>query len=118
MGAAGFKGGSAVKRLILGICFFCHISLPAIAEERLIVREGVVGCKSREYFEALADYSAKNDQHALQQKLTAGIVTGRCVYFTQGETVVVLESAPFSGLLKVQKKGVPGEFWMAIDAAP
>ena len=108
-----------MKKLVVGICFFCCVSLtPAAAEERLIVRDGVVGCKSREYFEALADFSAKNDQQALQQKLTAGIVTGRCVYFTKGETVVVLESAPLSGLLKVQKKGVPGEFWMAVDAAP
>ena len=108
-----------MKKLVLGVYFFCWVSLtPAGAEERLIVREGVVGCKSREYFQALNDYAAQKDQQTLQQKLTAGIVTGRCVYFTRGETVVVLESAPLSGMLKVQKKGVPGEFWMAIDAAP
>lgn len=57
-----------------------------------------------------------NDKQAFQQALTAGLLLGECIMFKNGEVVFIVDTAIFSGLVKVRRKGELVEYWTNIEA--
>ncbi len=74
------------------------------------------GCTDREYFSKLIGYAAQNDTQAFSQALAAGILRGVCTRFTSGEEVFIADTAVFSGLVKVRRKGETVEYWTNLEA--
>jgi len=87
-----------------------------VTGERTIKGDSYVGCVSREDHDRLANYVVQNDLDAFRRFLAAGLLTGRCTQFKKGETVYVMETAIFSGLVKVRRKGETAEYWTNIEA--
>ncbi len=89
----------------------------AQAQERRISGDTWFGCTSKDYQGKLIGYAVQKDMEAFKQGLTAGVITGACVMFTAGEPVFIANTAIFSGLVKVQRKGSTSEYWTNLEAA-
>ncbi len=74
------------------------------------------GCSDREYYEKLTLYAVQKDYAAFNRSLTTGFISGICVKFTAGEQVFIVDSAIFSGLVKIRRKGETAEYWTAMEA--
>jgi hypothetical protein len=74
------------------------------------------GCSDREYFHQLVEYIVDQDDQALEQALTDGILYGECTLFSNGEQVYLKETAIFSGLVKIRRQGETQEFWTFAEA--
>ena len=74
------------------------------------------GCSDREYFEKLVSYAVQDDNTAFSQGLAAGLLAGTCTMFSVGEEVYITDTAIFSGLVEVRKKGQTQEFWTNLEA--
>jgi len=75
-----------------------------------------VGCISREDHRKLTNYVVQKDKKAYERYLLAGLAAGTCTVFEKGESVYVVETAVFSGLVKVRRKGETQEYWTNIEA--
>jgi hypothetical protein len=84
--------------------------------ERRISGDHWFGCTDREYFKKLVRYAVQKDEEAFSQALAAGILAGTCTMFKDGEVVYITDTAIFSGLVKVRRKGELQEFWTNIEA--
>ncbi len=74
------------------------------------------GCSDREYFEKLIGYAVDKDNEAFKRALAAGVVAGNCTLFKNGEAVYTVDTAIFSGLVKVRRKGETQEYWTNLEA--
>lgn len=74
------------------------------------------GCQSRDYFEKVVGFAVQKDNEAFGKALAAGILQGNCTRFTAGETVFLADTAIFSGLVKVRRKGETSEYWTNLEA--
>ncbi len=86
------------------------VATPASAAEtpHRVARDASWGCRDKgELFDLLfLGISA-----SFETKLASALADGRCVYFTPGESVTILEDAGH-GVLKVQRGGVvPVAYW-------
>lgn len=84
--------------------------------EKRISGENWFGCTDREYFSKLVDYAVQDDQQAFSQALATGVVAGVCTTFTNGENVFITDTAVFSGLVKVRRRGEITEYWTNLEA--
>lgn len=75
-----------------------------------------VGCTDRAHFEKLVQYAAQNDKEAFSKGLAAGAMLGRCVLFKSGESVFIVDTAIFAGLIKVRRRGDITEYWTNIES--
>jgi len=80
-------------------------------QERRIAGSHWLGCADREYFEKVAQYASQGDNQAYRQAVAAGILTGECTMFKDGEDVYITDTAILSGLVKVRRKGKLQEYW-------
>ncbi len=85
------------------------------AQGMRISSDGHIGCTSREYFKKLVRYAGDNDKDAFKQGLVAGMLTGECTAFKDGELVYTTDTALFSGLVKIRRKGSTTEYWTNIE---
>jgi hypothetical protein len=74
------------------------------------------GCADREYFGQLTRFSAQGDREAFNRGLAAGIVNGECTLFKKGEVVFTVDTAIFSGLVKVRRRGNVQGYWTNLEA--
>lgn len=86
-------------------------SVSRSAGARRIDGENKFGCRSRDYFSKLGRYAAQNDREAWSRALEEGALSGECILFEADEPVFVTDTALFSGLVKVRRKGKLTEFW-------
>ena len=86
------------------------------AQGKRISKENYFGCTNRSYFDKLITYASQKDTEAFKKGLTAGVLIGRCTYFKEGEEVFIADTAVFSGLVKVRRKGEIDEYWTVIEA--
>lgn len=89
---------------------------PSPTGERRVSGDSWYGCKDREYHSKLTQYAVQKDSEAFKRALAAGLLTGQCTAFKAGETVYVADTAIFSGLVKVRRRGQTDEFWTNIEA--
>ena len=74
------------------------------------------GCSDREYFDQIVKYIVDDDKQAAEQALNAGILYGECTIFFSGEQVYLTDTAIFSGLVKIRRKGETQDFWTYAEA--
>lgn len=74
------------------------------------------GCADREYFGQLTRFSVQGDHEAFNRGLAAGIVNGECTLFKKGEVVFTVDTAIFSGLVKVRRRGNVQGYWTNLEA--
>jgi hypothetical protein len=74
------------------------------------------GCSDRDYLDKLAGYAVQKDKKAFSQGLAAGLLSGVCTMFKEGEEVYLADTAIFSGLVKVRRKGETQEYWTNLEA--
>ena len=86
------------------------------AQERKIAPGTWVGCVDRGALEQIATYRAKKDIEAATKELSAGIRTGRCTVFKDGESVVVTETTVIAGVTKIRRAGGTTEYWVHREA--
>ena len=86
------------------------------ALDRLISGDNWFGCVDREYYEKLGRYAAAKDMEVFRQALAVGLVAGTCARFKPGETVYIADTAMFSGLVKIRRKGEMIEYWTNFEA--
>lgn len=84
--------------------------------ERRISGDSWYGCQDRDYHSRLTQYAVQKDSEAFKRALATGLLTGQCTAFKAGETVYVADTAIFSGLVKVLRRGQTEEFWTNIEA--
>lgn len=85
-------------------------------ETKRIVGGSRFGCTDRAYFEKIIGYAVQNDKSAFSQAIAAGILAGTCTMFKDGEEVYLADTAIFSGLVKVRRKGQTEEYWTNLEA--
>lgn len=100
----------------LAIIALAFISLSASALEKTITQDKNIGCQSKDYYQKLVGYAVDKDMDAFTQGLTAGVLSGQCVMFERGEKVYVADTAVFSGMIKLRKKGSTTEYWTVMEA--
>ena len=83
---------------------------------RLIDGESNFGCRTRDYFSKLVDYAVQGDREAWSRALAQGALSGECVLFKADEPVFITDTALFSGLVKVRRKGKLTEYWTDIES--
>jgi hypothetical protein len=85
-------------------------------QEKRISGDHWFGCVDREYLGNLVKYAVQKDNEAFTRALTAGLLTGACTPFKNGEVVYITDVAFFSGNIKVRRKGETKEYWTVIEA--
>jgi hypothetical protein len=103
------------KSYAVGAVLFA-VAFSAQAQDRRISGDSWFGCTSKEYHGKLIGYAVQKDMEAFKQGLTAGVLTGACVMFKAGEPVFIADTAIFSGLVKVRRKGSTSEYWTNLEA--
>ena len=93
-------------------------STPAVTtgEDKQIAGDHRFGCSDRDYFDKLVGYAVQKDNDAFSQGLAAGILAGTCTMFKVGESVYITDTAIFSGLVEVRRKGETQEYWTNLEA--
>lgn len=86
-----------------------------ITKDKRILGDNWYGCSSRAYLNKLVDYCRDDDVQAFKAAINAGLLTGMCTYFQDGE-VVYLTDASWTGLVKIRRKGELKEFWTFTEA--
>lgn len=74
------------------------------------------GCRSKESHSKLTEYVINGDMEAFKKLFATSALTNECVHFKAGESVYVVDTAIFSGLVKVRRKGDIAEYWTNIEA--
>ena len=74
------------------------------------------GCRSRDYYSKLVRFAVQGDQEAWSRALAEGALSGECILFKADEPVFVTDTALFSGLVKVRRKGKLTEYWTNFEA--
>ena len=112
------EGSNTMKRIGFVFLFIaaCLAYAPAYAQNYHVVGEGVVGCVSKDYFSKLVGYTVDKDLRAFKKGLEAGLLTGQCTWFKNGEAVFVTDTSIFSGLVQIRRKGDTTAYWTNIEA--
>jgi hypothetical protein len=75
-----------------------------------------IGCLTREQKGKLTSYSVQNDKEAYMREFGIGLIEGFCTMFKDGEIVYLMDTAIFSGLVCVRRKGEINTYWTNTEA--
>ncbi len=75
-----------------------------------------IGCVTKEEYKRLIGYAVDKDEKAFGEALLFGLANGTCTIFKDGEIVYLEDTAFFSGLIQVRRKGEHVKYWTAIEA--
>lgn len=89
----------------------------AQAQDRRIQGESRIGCVSRDYYEKLVSFAASGDNEAFKKALVAGVMTEQCTMFQAGASVILEDTAMFSGMMKIRVRGETTSYWTSIESA-
>jgi len=73
---------------------------------------GAVGFTSKDNFEKFRQLCKQKDSSASKSYLVTHMVAGDAIMFSGGETVIVSDLSPWSGMAKVRKDGDYQDFWV------
>jgi len=88
----------------------------SVGADRTISSDSFFGCSDRSVCQKLVEYAVDKDNQAFKQALGAELLTGGCRMFQRGESVFIADTAIFSGLVKVRRRGETEEYWTAMEA--
>jgi hypothetical protein len=80
-----------------------------------ISSNGYFGCTDKEYFKKLVGYSAQKNMSAVKQVLAKGVDANICIMFKSGESVLIVDTALLSGLVRLRIKGSIDEYWTNLE---
>ena len=92
------------------------LSNTASAVDHKIAIDKAIGCTDSDYFKKLMSMIYQKDTEAFTKGFLTKAATGDCVLFSLGETVALTDTAVFSGLVQVRKRGDMKEFWVITEA--
>ena len=84
--------------------------------DKRINGKGWTGCTERDVFNKFASLRDSGDKEAATKFLSAALLTGDCTIFKDGEQVHISETAIWSGMYKVRRKGEILEYWTNVEA--
>jgi len=84
--------------------------------EHTIASDKLFGCTDRDEFEKIIGFAVEKDSDAFGKELATGMLSGQCVMFSAGETVFLSDTAMFSGLIQVRRKGETLAYWTNLEA--
>lgn len=99
-----------MKKLIFTAVVISLFSTSAFAYDYKIVHQAI-GCITNEDHSRLTNYAIQKDEEALKKFLTLKLVTDECTVFSVGEPVNVTDTALFSGMIQIRRRGEIKEFW-------
>ena len=106
--------GAIMKTRLVGVvfasCIVCATG-SALAQTKTVDAQGAFGCASRDYFEKVAAFNRQGDKEASQRALAVGLISGECSSFAVGTLVYVEDTATFSHLVKIRRKGETTGYW-------
>jgi len=81
----------------------------AEAAPRKIAGDSAWGCRAKH---DVFDLLFLGLSTSFDDRLAAALADGRCIFFTPGEAVTIIENSSSHGLVKVQRGGaVPATYW-------
>jgi hypothetical protein len=98
-----------MKKLVLAAILFTATHT-ALAFDYKIVHKAI-GCVTKEEHGKLTHYANQKDEEALKKFLTLKLLSGECTFFSVGESVDVTDTAIFSGMIQIRRRGEIKEFW-------
>ena len=105
-----------IKNTIVALILVAISTGVAIADGKRIAGGSYFGCTDREYRDKLVSAAVQKDMEAFKKGLMAGMLRGVCVMFKEGEEVFITDTAIFSGLVQVRRRGDVSEYWTNIEA--
>jgi len=104
-----------MKNLILiAVCASMTFATVANANDLRISGEHQYGCIDKDYFKKTIEMVSQNDVTAFKKVLGAGIASGICTMFQDGETVFLTKSGFM--LIKIRREGDATEYWTNTEA--
>lgn len=93
--------------------------LPAAAQQTTyhIEGKGWFGCTTEELFDEVSGYLVAGDKQAFEDAMMAGLMTGDCTIFEDGETVYLEDTSIWSGMIQVRRPGERLKYWTNLEAA-
>lgn len=90
---------------------------PALPVGQFRVEKGNwIACQSKEDKSKITGYIVDQDKQAYERFLVPRILNGQCTVFEGGEVVYLEDTAIFSGLMKIRKRGETDAYWTNIEA--
>ena len=86
------------------------------AESRRIAGDKFFGCTDLDYHKKLTNYAVQKGMEAFTKDIMDGLLLGKCTLFKSGEEVFLVDTAWFSHLIKLRRKGDTVEYWAIIEA--
>lgn len=110
-----------MKKTVYAIVFIlgCLLFLSKLAEAQSmkhISGNNFFGCTTKEERSEIIGYVSQEDKQAFMMALTDGINRGTVTVFENGEEVYIVDTAVFSGLVKVRRKGETKAYWTNLEA--
>lgn len=106
-----------MKRSILLGLLLVSLSEIAFAGSLRITRDGYFGCSTEVKFTKLSRLRNSGDNEAFGKAIRAALYSDECIAFNAGQSVQVEETAVFSGIVKLRRKGDVDGYWTNIEAA-
>ncbi|MFM0284123.1 hypothetical protein P0D75_39560 [Paraburkholderia sediminicola] len=75
-----------------------------------------LGCESDKLHSKLTSYSVAGDKAAFKKAVLMAISNGECTLFRTGETVQLMDTAIFRGMVQLRRLGDTTEYWTNIEA--
>jgi len=99
------------------IALLLLLATPAVAMaqrvgDRVTLTKGAVGCVW-EVQEKVRDYALAKDPEAIKRLWMAGVLTGKCEAFNEGDHVIVVELSRWHNMTRIKKVGALGDYWIA-----
>lgn len=107
---------SAARGPIADVAPSASSAAPSGPGERVVHGDHWIGCTDRDYFDKLITYATQHDEQAYRTALFDGLRAGTCTSFVDGERVFIVDTAIFSGLVKVRRVGDTAEYWTNSEA--
>lgn len=110
-----------MKRILRGmvVVLGCLLLLSQVAQAQTTKRisgDSWFGATTKAKFSKLVNYVLEKDEPAFKKALTVGLLNETVTVFKNGEVVYIVDTAIFSGLVKVRKRGETTEYWTNLEA--
>ena len=106
---------TSILAVVMAVSFSASMDAAAPGEKR-IDGSSWIGCIDRDHYEELVEIASTGDNEAFRKTLVARVLVGQCIMFKDKETVYVTDTAIFSGLVQLRKKGETTKYWTGIEA--
>jgi hypothetical protein len=82
-------------------------------EQYHVNKSGRFGCADEDYFKKIVTIAAQGDQVAFKNTLVAGVSTGACTLFKEGEPVYLAKLG--LATIKIRREGDATEYWTTAE---